>query len=81
MAYPITVQSHNKMKKIILHCHKQLENTIEKSVKMNTYNIHDRSLSWLSAGTSIKCGGAKLEDLIFPSKWNNAVILVHSSCQ
>jgi hypothetical protein len=37
----------------------QVQNKISKSFKIDTPNthIHDRSLSWVGTGTSIKCGG------------------------
>ena len=39
----------------------QIEKTVEKD-KIDTSNtqIHDRSLSWLGTGTSVKSGGVKL---------------------
>ena len=56
------------MKNKIPHCRqKQFQNQIRKSLnrgKIDTPNtqIHDRSLPWLSTGTSIKkSGGVKLE--------------------
>jgi len=62
------VHNNMKMKNKIPHCRqKQFQNQIRKSFnrgKIDTPNtqIHDRSLPWLSTGTSIKkSGGVKLE--------------------
>ena len=45
--------------------------------KINTPNtqIHDRALTWLSTGTSIKCGAVKLARWAQPSSFKNVKLI------
>ena len=52
------------MKKKLPHCRKNPKSNIKivyrDKIDIPNVLIHNRSLSWLGTGTSIKCGGVKL---------------------